>query len=585
MPTRLARNFISQFSKSGVIDAELYDSITAALPAVTPVIIDGVALTDGMRVLYSNLAAGSNRRYQASINAGNITWTDLDGKTLDEDQKVLIDQGTINANNIVQIQGGAWKIANEGQNPAAGGGYTKITSAAGLTGTFEGDVFIDVPTATIWKIQADMEVKGNLFIGPGTIAQDPLAAGSVKRTIKVRGSVYGIPTGAGAYTSTIDMSATVEGDIPGEVIIDGDCCNIIFKLNGMDGATVAGTAGGDLTIRGNYTNFDTNTAVEMHGGLNGGGGAGSGGNGGNLIVGGNYTAGSIDCNGGNGVSGNAGNGGNVDIKGNAVLRVGEIESKGGTCTSGNTTSGSGGDINIRGDLIIPIDSTTDFDFSAGFNTSPSATAIGGTGGTLFVGGNIISKIPLKGNGGSIANNAGDGDAGDGGSITCQGDLFAKLIQLDGGGGHNAGLSGDGGTLQVDGKCVVNSSISLDGGQVSINPPTGTQSLRGTGFFKGGCQVNTMSLEDGSGVAIPVTQRLFQLAGYCCFDELNFEDRAGSEIRSILGSTAMLLINTLTGRTILHDQGGVPSGIMTPGTQTAISRNGTAWRQITDTGLL
>jgi hypothetical protein len=63
-------------SSNGVLaTATLYDPVDTSLPTSTSTLIDGVTITNGMLVLFSNLSSGNNEIYQAAVSGSSVTWT------------------------------------------------------------------------------------------------------------------------------------------------------------------------------------------------------------------------------------------------------------------------------------------------------------------------------------------------------------------------------------------------------------------------------------------------------------------------------------------------------------------------------
>lgn len=56
------------------IKANVYDALSTTLPTSSPYIADGVSITTGTRVLFSNLSSGNNRIYVATVTGPSITW-------------------------------------------------------------------------------------------------------------------------------------------------------------------------------------------------------------------------------------------------------------------------------------------------------------------------------------------------------------------------------------------------------------------------------------------------------------------------------------------------------------------------------
>lgn len=100
-------------SSNGILaTATLYDPVDTSLPSSAPLIIDGVTVTTGMLVLFSNLGSGNNEIYQATVSGGSVTWVvqpvfdNLDSPTAGS--LVTIQQGTAFANQLGEFNGTTW---------------------------------------------------------------------------------------------------------------------------------------------------------------------------------------------------------------------------------------------------------------------------------------------------------------------------------------------------------------------------------------------------------------------------------------------------------------------------------------------
>jgi len=129
MGSKLTRNFATreELEQAGIIDADLFEDTLASLPTTAPLSIDGVSVVTGSKVLFGQL----NRIYQATVSGATVSWEDISGSDLSDTQKVLIDQGTVYNNDIVQNQSGSWNIANDGK---AGGGSGEVNTASNVGG-------------------------------------------------------------------------------------------------------------------------------------------------------------------------------------------------------------------------------------------------------------------------------------------------------------------------------------------------------------------------------------------------------------------------------------------------------------------
>lgn len=112
-------------SGTGFVKVDLYDPLTTSLtvgPAATdPFVVDGVTVTNGMHVLFSNLGVGNNRVYSAAISAGVITWTVVSAFTTSggastsspsAGDSVIITQGDSFADQSGIFTGSTWEFNN-----------------------------------------------------------------------------------------------------------------------------------------------------------------------------------------------------------------------------------------------------------------------------------------------------------------------------------------------------------------------------------------------------------------------------------------------------------------------------------------
>lgn len=89
---------IGEGGEGGTVRVDLYDPVSTILPSGATATLDGVAVTNNMLVLFSNLTSGSNRIYKAAGVGTSITWvaqsswsTGLDPVLADD---VIVAQGT-----------------------------------------------------------------------------------------------------------------------------------------------------------------------------------------------------------------------------------------------------------------------------------------------------------------------------------------------------------------------------------------------------------------------------------------------------------------------------------------------------------
>lgn len=92
--------------------ANLYDPVDTVLPAVAPLVIDGVTVTTGMIVLFSNLASGNNELYQATVVGAVVSWVAVDafdgGPNPPVGTLISITQGTSFGGQVGYFNGTTW---------------------------------------------------------------------------------------------------------------------------------------------------------------------------------------------------------------------------------------------------------------------------------------------------------------------------------------------------------------------------------------------------------------------------------------------------------------------------------------------
>ncbi len=100
-----------------IATAALYDpvdtSVTTGPAIVSPFVVDGVTVTDGMLVLFSNLGSGNNEIYKASISGSTITWTNQavfsgPASVPPAGSLIVITQGNSFANQVGEFNGTTW---------------------------------------------------------------------------------------------------------------------------------------------------------------------------------------------------------------------------------------------------------------------------------------------------------------------------------------------------------------------------------------------------------------------------------------------------------------------------------------------
>lgn len=58
----------------GAVEVDLYDPVDTTLPSAAPCTIDGVVVTTGMNILFSNLSTGNMTVYEATVTGSVVTW-------------------------------------------------------------------------------------------------------------------------------------------------------------------------------------------------------------------------------------------------------------------------------------------------------------------------------------------------------------------------------------------------------------------------------------------------------------------------------------------------------------------------------
>ena len=100
----------------GIVKAKLRDNSattnTAGVAITNPYTCDGVVVSNGDQVLFTNLVSGNNEIYQAAISGGLITWTAVSAfnssVTPSDGDLVIIQQGNSFADQIAKYTGSAW---------------------------------------------------------------------------------------------------------------------------------------------------------------------------------------------------------------------------------------------------------------------------------------------------------------------------------------------------------------------------------------------------------------------------------------------------------------------------------------------
>lgn len=97
-----------------IITVNLYDPVDTILPTSAPYTIDGVTVTTGMLVLFSNLSTGNNEVYKATVSGSSISWTpqllfnNSTSASPPVGTLVVVTQGTAFANTTGEFNGTTW---------------------------------------------------------------------------------------------------------------------------------------------------------------------------------------------------------------------------------------------------------------------------------------------------------------------------------------------------------------------------------------------------------------------------------------------------------------------------------------------
>ena len=148
-------------------ELNLLDTVDTTLPTGTSKTIDGVAVTNGMRVLFTALASGNNQVYVVGGVGTSLTWTlATDGQagtgapTLGD--AVLILQGTAYAQAAYDYNGTAWVQFNGAGQIQAGTGLSKSGNTLSLTPISAGPIRSTGSALTTGNTNLATEVTGNL---------------------------------------------------------------------------------------------------------------------------------------------------------------------------------------------------------------------------------------------------------------------------------------------------------------------------------------------------------------------------------------------------------------------------------------
>lgn len=297
-----------------------------------------------------------------------------------------------------------------------------------------------------------------------------------------------------------------------------------FSANGGDAPDVDAPAAGWLDVYGDLS--AGNAYISLYGG-NGNNSSAS--NGGHLDVGGSATIDELEMYGGNCYSDSenhrSGNGGEISVQGNlnidsylnlsggtrygtltasntlnppygGYLWVGgnlnlsyDFAGEGGDVYTGSLSpheAGRGSEVYIRGSLVC----SDDFRAYGGYNEGGR----GGNGGNLDIEGDLYVDDELEFYGGGSENSLSPGT--NGGSIYVRGHANIGWLDLDGGGAFNAN-AGNGGSLNCQGNLFVDDGAELTGGSCNSNNEVHVAGSGGYIYCKGDMQTdNGINLTGG-----------------------------------------------------------------------------------------
>jgi hypothetical protein len=216
---------------TGITQVNLYDPVDTSLPTGT-ITVDGVSVTAGMLVLFSNLGSGNNEVYQANGTGTTITgWTAQ--YTFNGEQApatgnlVIITQGTAFANQIGEFNGTTWVFNNVVRYFGLGNDVTNYFEQSGLMTTTLTD---NTTNGTLFSVA---------YIGSQNIIVDYSILRGASPEEKETGTLYITTNG-----TTVSIS---EGGA---------------DLNGPTGVSFSGIiSGSNLVVR--YTTTSTGSSATM----------------------------------------------------------------------------------------------------------------------------------------------------------------------------------------------------------------------------------------------------------------------------------------------------------------------------------
>lgn len=192
-------------SGSGIIKVDLHDPVSTSLPSGPSATLDGVSVTNGMRVLFSNLSSGNNRVYQASGVGVSISWAAVfafdSGQDPTTADLVIIKQGTGFANQIGEFNGTNW-LFNKTVRYFTGANYVEFESikSSTLTNNTTANVFsVTASGSENWEISYTVVRGSTKESGKLYLSHDGTNARVTKSVVEITGDV--------GVTFTADISA------------------------------------------------------------------------------------------------------------------------------------------------------------------------------------------------------------------------------------------------------------------------------------------------------------------------------------------------------------------------------------------
>ena len=550
----------------------------------------------------SNAGRGSNInvygdmacQFQVTIDGGDANSTGFNAGGGGD----LYVYGNLTVYYDIRARGGAGTDGNGGQGGEVLVRGNLVADDVRLNGgscSSDNDVF-SAGVGGYFYVQGNVVVRtirtygGNRF---GNLSAGPSATPANGGNVQIFGACTGIyieAFGGGMFTNNF---AACDGGYGGSVYIRGNVTMIdddagdgyIDTSGGQGGSFGGGGFAGQILTDGSLRTYNTYQA--------GGdaGNSGNAGNGGYLAVHGDAFISYITTEGGNAGGGNAGNAGNIDIYGKLTTNSG-IYATGGGCTSTDQShrSGRGGDITCL-ELVATSDIYTNGGDRSG--ATPFATSLAPPrGGNLSVNGPATIYY-METSGGSISTDYSVGNGGNGGDVYIDGNCVVESdVFLEGGNNIGPDGGGKGGDFIVIGSTTIAGSLYLSGGNSnnsSAGGDAGQNGWGGSSFFGGGVVVTqTYRSLDGAGSgAAPTNSVLLRLSGMGSFNELDMVDRANSQIYAANNTPAMLKIQQMTTKQTLNNDTGTATGNINANLADSIFASGgvnMAWYAITGTSI-